>query len=312
MILRKIRHVYRIFKIYIKEIVQNIKYTGFTKNDDNYIKWRLLLLAHSLEKGLSLCENKPNFGIKKATDLLNMLIKMQNQNDSFEYCESYSVITKYKEYRVKNGLDSSFLLELSKIEKPTLYCEVGYKLEKKEELLYDFNHFKDLCNKRHSIREYADSLPYINDIIDVINVASKAPSACNRQMIKVFFSDTIEDNIELAKYIPGNTGTKGEKCVYIFVAADRTAFDYFEAEQWMLNGGIFTSYLVLGFTAKGLGSCIYQWPIQYENTKKVKKLLNIPQKYAILTAVSVGIYKDEVKYLVSCRRKVDELYKVNS
>lgn len=312
MILRKIRHVFRLSNIYVKEIKQNIKYTGFIRNEDNYIKWRLLLLAHSLEKGLSLCENKPNFGIKKATDLLHMLKKMQNQNNGFEYCESYSVLTKYKEYREINGLDSSFLSELSNIEKPATYCEVGYQLVKKENLFYDFKNFEDLCVKRHSIREFAESLPNLSDIIDVINVASKAPSACNRQMIKVFFSDTIEDNLELAKYIPGNAGTRTENCWYLFVTADRTSFDYFEAEQWMLNGGIFTSYMILGFTAKSLGSCVYQWPIQYENNEKVKNILNIPDKYTILTVISVGNYKDDVKYLVSSRRSVNEFYQIKS
>lgn len=310
MILRKIRHIIRILIIYTKEVIQNIQYIGFIGQDESCIKWRLLLLAHSLEKGLSLCDERPNFGIKKATDLIELLKKTQNHNNCFEYCEAYSVLSKYKDYRDIHGLDSFFLEELSNIEKPIKYLKAGFQIIKKEDLTYDFQNFYDLCNKRHSIREFDNSLPCINDIIDVISVASKAPSACNRQMIKVFFSNTIEDNLELASYIPGNIGTRNQKCIYLFIAADRTSFDYFEAEQWMLNGGIFISYLSLGFTAKGLGTCIYQWPIQYNNNEKVKRILNIPNKYTILAVISVGKYKNDVKFLESSRRSMNEFYQL--
>lgn len=309
-ILRSVRHILRMLNIFIKETAQSIKYTGFIKQDFNFQKWRLLLLAHSLEKGLFLSEKKPDFGEKKAIDLLNLLKKWQNSNNCFEYDEAYCVLLKYKEYREKQNLSNNFLAEFDDLKKNEKDYGAGYKVIKKEDLKYNFDNFCELCNKRHSIREFDSSYPILSDIIDVIKIATKAPSACNRQMIKVFFSVNSDTNSRLAQYIPGNSGTRDEKVIYIFIAGDISSFDYFETEQWMLNGGIFASYLTLGFTAKKIGSCIYQWPIQWKYNERVKQILNIPKQYAILTVIGIGNYRDEIKVLDCSRKEVEEYYQV--
>lgn len=310
MLLRSIRHVFRILNIYIKEVLQSLRYTGFVDENLDSQKWRLLLLAHSLEKGLFLSDKKPDFGIKKARDLLSLLKKYQEHDDCFEYDEAYCVLVKYKKYREDNNLKTDFLNQVSELKKNSKVYKAGCKIIRKDELQCNFNEFSELCKKRHSIREFASSYPSLSDIIEVIEIASQAPSACNRQMIKVFFSEEVSVNSKLAQFIPGNSGTRNEKAIYMFITADRTSFDYFESEQWLLNGGIFISYLVLGLTAKEIGSCIYQWPIQYINSYKVKHILNIPNQYTILSVIGIGKYKEKMKILECSRKRVEEYYQL--
>ena len=307
-ILKRIRHFFRILKLMCHEFAQCCSYTGFLDPNESFQKWRLLLLAHSIEKGLSICDSRPDFGVQKATDLLDIMDKTNGLLNTFEFREAVSVLSQYCEHRKKNNLDISFCNDRLRKYNSVQSVSAGYSIIPKNELSYDYARFKELCNKRHSVREYSKEWVSAESIKEVIQLASTSPSACNRQMIKVFFSPDENDNIELAKTIPGNNGTREEHATYLYIAADRTAFDWFESEQWLLNGGIFLSYLSLGFTAKGIGNCIYQWPIQWKSESVVRNILNIPNKFSIVAVLAVGNYKQDVKVLASCRKNAQEYY----
>lgn len=309
-ILKRIRHLFRLLKIMVREFAQCYSYTGFFPKNERYQKWRLLLLAHSLEKGLSICGSRTDFGVQKAIDLLNIMDKMRNSLNTFEFSEAVSVLFKYCEHRRQNNLDISFCDDRLRKYSSVHLVSAGYEIISKSELSYNYTHFEELCNKRHSVREFSEDWVSLESIEEVIQLASTAPSACNRQMIKVFFSTEETDNIELAKTIPGNNGTRAEHATYLYIAVDRTAFDWFESEQWLLNGGIFLGYLSLGFTAKGIGNCIYQWPIQWKNEHTVKSILNIPKEFSVVGVLAVGNYRQDVKVLASCRKEVQEYYVV--
>ena len=312
-LLKGIRHFFRILSIMAKELLLCTRYTGFISKSNRVIKWRLLLLAHSIEKGLSICDTRPDFGEKKAKDLLALLILSKAQQSDginmYEYSEAVSVLKAYRQHRVEHNLDIEFLKDIdSVIDYNTQSFEAGFHEIDKNQLLCKPELFLDLCKKRHSVREYADYNVSDKDIIKALNIVQLAPSACNRQMIKVFFSPKADANRVLADYIPGNSGTRDEKAVYLFICVDRTAFDYYEVFQWYLNGGIFSAYLSLALTSNNIANCIYQWPNNYHHNKEVKASLNIPQSMEIVSVISAGHYKEMVKVLSSARKSVEEYY----
>lgn len=310
--LKKMRNYIRIFTIEIKQCKLNCKYVGFIKYNDSTIRWRLLLLSHSLEKGFLLCDSRINFGYKKAVDLFD-LVKVAKKNkldNKFEYQEAISALSKYKEYRENKKLECEFLSDLENYTSDCdIKCQFGVKQLPKEELMFkESNVFYKLCIKRHSVREYSDSYVSEDIIIKAIDLARLSPSACNRQMNKVFFSSDIQINKKLSEFIPGNSGTKDEKSIFLFICSDTTAFDFFELYQWYLNGGIFAAYLSLALTSLNVGNCIYQWPISYKSNKSVRKLLEIPVNFEITTVISVGNYRDVVNVLNSERKSVNEYF----
>ncbi len=312
MFLKRVRHYFRMKSIMNKELKHNVKYTGFDSETDIKIRWRLLLLAHSLEKGLSICDSRPDFGKGKAEDLLRLLQTVKDGNstgkDLFEYKLAVSILKRYRTHRETNGLDTGFLSELDQFGIDGTVLDAGIRNVEKDVLYCDPDAFADLCNKRHSIREYSDIRLSKDDIVKAIDTARFAPSACNRQMAKVFFTLDPSKNRQFAEYIPGNYGTKDDNATYLFICADKTAFDYFEAYQWYLNGGIFASYLSLALTSNNVGNCIYQWPVDFEYTDTVKAQLGIPESYEIVTVISAGYYKETVRFPNSVRKPVEDYY----
>ena len=310
-----LRNTFRLLIIEIRQLFVNVKYLGFVFSNKATIKWRMMLLSHSLEKGISLCDSRIDFGKRKAKDLFELIKKAEisGNNNCFEFNEACSILQAYKDHRDRNKLDTFFLKGFDEINEKSDLWSVGVdEIYKKNLFFEDSNQFYQLCKKRHSVREYSNE--YVNKeiIIKAIDICRLSPSACNRQMTKVFFSMNKEINQKIADYIPGNSGTKNEKAIFLFICSDITAFDYFEVYQWYLNAGIFSAYLTLSLTSLNVASCIYQWPIGYKYSDNIKKMLSIPSNYEITTVLSVGNYKDKVKVLKSERKKVEEYFKISN
>ena len=296
-----LRNKARILLICLIDFISNSKYCGFYSDSSTKRKWKILLLSHSIEKGMSIPNKRLNFGEEKALDLYKQL-KNYNGIDEYAIKEGYSILSCYIDYRKRNGLSDLGIIIPPEIKK----IQAGSYKVKREELLYDYKKFVELCDVRHSVREYADKFVEFNDILKAVDIAKKSPSACNRQMIKIYTTDDINANRELSKIIPGNNGFKDQTARYLFLVSDRNAFDFYEIDQWYLNGGIFVAYLQLALTSLNIGSCIYQWPKIKKLEKKAKKILNIPKNEIIVSVISVGYYKETFEVLSSTRKKSED------
>ena len=292
--------------LYGSERQRAIRYVGFAKHTQAKISWRLLLLAHSLEKGLSVPERHDDFGVKKAEDLIGLMARYSNKND-FAYSEALSVLKKYKNFRKSLNLDISFLEPL-KSEVAVVLPHAGIYELSAEDVKCNSEDFSTLCDKRHSVREFGDIYISREQIIAAIDTAKKAPSACNRQMVKVYFSMDPDKNLQIAELVPGDRGSQQEKAIYLIVCADMEAFDYYEINQWYVNGGIFLAYLQLALTSNNIGSCIYQWPADKELTIKLRSLLQIKENYAIISVLSAGNYREKFNVIQSSRTETSEYY----
>lgn len=302
-IIKKLINFVRITRILLDEYVKCIKYCGFPYDRKDKTEWRILLLAHSLEKGLSIPNPRIEFGVEKANDLKKLLMQYDKKN-SYTYNEGKCVLYAYIEFRKKNKLEiESFLLDNEKGD----FSNGGIKLLSKNDVKCNSEDFLKLCSRRHSVRSFSDKYVNILDVKKAINVALTCPSACNRQMINVYTTSDINKNKSIAQFIPGNVGFKDENCRYLIITADLKAFDYYEINQWYLNGGIFISYLQLAFTSNNIGSCIYQWPKIKFNDTQIRKILNIPGHEEVLTILAVGYYRDNFAVLKAKRKDVSDI-----
>lgn len=303
--LKQLRHLKRLIYWYYTDLVDNMKYLGFHKDTNLKIVWRLLLLSHSLEKGLSMSNGRKDFGYEKALELSKYFLLYEKKiNDllRYEYIEAMSIMRRYIHYRLENDLSINNLHYREDLP----MFPAGYEKINKDNLQYNAKSFQELCDKRHSVREFSNECIKKYEIENVIKLVSLAPTACNRQMIKIYCSMEKEVNKKLSVLIPGNKGYENENCIYLFIVADQSAFDDFEINQWFLNGGIVLAFMQLGFTAYGIGSCIYQWIKDLNTDMKAKKVLSIPENEIILSVMAIGNYKDEVNVLCSHKKDFKE------
>ena len=233
----------------------------------------------------------------------------------FGFSDAYAVITAYIEQKNERGennpeierLYGELLVEADG-ERPDY--SAGKIVYSREALKVDVEAGINLLQTCRSIRNYSRVKVKEQDILDAVGVASRAPSACNRQPVKCYYTMNEEKIAQRDRLVPGNTSIKGETPNFIVVTASRQCFELYEYNQWYVNGGIFLGYLGLALHLGGLGNCIYQWPINAKDSE-MRELYQIPRSETIVGIVGIGYFAEEA-YRIQAQRKRIKDYAVRS
>lgn len=131
---------------------------GYDRNEVN-----LLLLAHSLEKGMGINNPRRGFGIEKATRLINEIsiyvARVKHPITGYAYNEAMSVLGEYIQFTVNSGVDISSLIDVYQriLEQYGIKrVNAGYT-EIDVDALYnsiDFQSALHFMESRHSIRSF--------------------------------------------------------------------------------------------------------------------------------------------------------------
>ena len=267
---------------------------------------RSLLLCHSLEKGMGITNVRKGYGQKKADELISILIKMNEMsyNNTYEFKESLAVLKAYFSFHEKQNTDVLYLKKkaesILKIDHAPF--NGGYRIIEHSELMKGKEiDYESFVNSRHSMRTY-NSTPINKDIINkVISIAKRAPSACNREPWKFYYSLDVKKSQVIAAALPSQSFLK-DIPYFGVVTVDRSLFNQDEIYQWYINGGIFLQSLVNAFHSQGIGSCIFQYPVFIDSKQELYKFVKIPKNEELIAAVGFGYYPDQAKCICAERR----------
>ncbi len=294
------------------ELDTHIKPTRHLSNID----CKMLLIVHSLEKGMSNQKMRP-FGQTKCIDLIKYIDEYKNQNTIDNYSTpfkmSVNILREWIRVFEKNDWksDKTYQQVVQFINQGN-FCDfddvqVGITAvnHKKNE---GYKSFLELVNSRHSTREYLDDRINEADIDYAIEAAIKAPSACNRQMSKVYYIQN-EESIEEVKQRLVGLRNFGEGYINIFVLTFDVAMLSFDGErnQGYFNSGLFAMNLVNAFHEIGIGSCLLQWANDYKDEDEIKKIIEIPPQEKIAVVMAAGYYTPMSISPKSNRLKINEV-----
>ena len=137
--------------------------------------------------------------------------------------------------------------------------------------------FKEVIEKRRSIRKYNDTPVSKDQILQILEAARIAPSASHRQPWHFIVVEDKETIKKLAKQEWAATAP-----VMIVGLADKEA-----SPNWCVNDmGIAMEHIVLAATDLGLGTC---WMGQSNREELVSELLDIPDNYKVVALTTLGV-----------------------
>lgn len=174
--------------------------------------------------------------------------------------------------------------------------------------------FKELIEKRSSVRKYQPvNVP--RDVIErCLEAARLAPSACNSQPWSFIVADKEPVRSKLAQaafsgvYAMNDFAARAP--VLIAVLTERSKFmaalaGRFRGIQYnLVDVGIACAFLSLAAEAEGLGSCLLGW----FNEQGVKNVLGLPRNARIDIMVSLG-YSAGDKATVKARKMPQEIWR---
>lgn len=170
--------------------------------------------------------------------------------------------------------------------------------------------FFDLINKRQSCRKYLDKTVEKEKLINCIEAARLAPSACNSQPWNFIVVNNKELSPKVADCLQDKVMNKftTECPAFIIVIQESGSLTSRSGELMKkqdyraVDIGIATEHICLAATAQNLGTCILGW----FNEKRLKKLLNINKLKRIRLVVAIGYCESNI-VRKKIRKNIDEI-----
>jgi nitroreductase len=156
---------------------------------------------------------------------------------------------------------------------------------------------KEIIAQRRSIRRYLDKSVEREKILECLEAARLAPSADNVQPWRFLVIDDPELKDKFTKeifsgiYSISKFAAKAPVLIMILarldIIANRIGKQIQNIHFYLIDTGIAGEHIVLQAEELGLGTCWIGW----FNSRKARKILNIPRKYKIVSLLSMGYYE---------------------
>ncbi|MDN3379125.1 MULTISPECIES: nitroreductase family protein [unclassified Pseudoalteromonas] len=272
---------------------------------------------HRLEKGLIMEPRRDVFGkafIEETVDAFSLTIE-QNKFKGYEGVWFNDVLSKYfnvvgsdtdidKARKKYNEVCRDYNL-VSKGE------SIPYKYQEIEKSDITFNQLEALFKQRRSVRWYQDKPVDISLINKAVNIATQAPSACNRQPFQ-FHTLVDKEKVKMvADCAMGTAGFSHNLQMIIAVVGDLSAYPS-ERDRHVIyiDGSLVTMQLMLALETLGLNSCAINWPDIESREKKLDKLLGLGLEERTVMLMAVGYASNVGGIPYSQKKDSSQLVKV--
>lgn len=272
---------------------------------------------HRLEKGLIMQPKKSVFAINYIEETVNCFIACSRSPSHFSKSElkwANDVLNRYfSEVTLPHQL--SHLTERFSVVKLDVVSEHSisspYLASQRERSNIGYEQLKLLFKQRRSVRWYQDVKVDIDLIKKGIEIASLAPSACNRQPFSFYTIVDPKLAQEIASIPMGTVGFSQNVQSLIIVIGDLSAYP-FERDRHIiyLDGGLVSMQLMLALEVLGLSSCPINWPDIDFYEKKLIDRLNLELFQRPVMMISIGYPLDNGGVAFSQKKSSDELVKV--
>jgi nitroreductase len=306
--------------------LKDAKKTYSVLKDEKYYEARLsasiFRLVHSIEKGLSIENPRLGFGTAKISSLVSLIdkytaLKEKNMLCVYAACDALENYFKFHDEQgyssqefEKNRKEYNIIMHLRSAEKKDEIFG-GVQTFSSSELDFNIMDIETLFGTRHSIRQFANSKVNLEDVKKAIKLAQHAPSACNRQAVRVYAIDSKKYTTDMRTNLEGIGGFTEDVDMFLLITGKLSAYDEFEYKQFVVSAGIFAGYLSLALHAYKIGACLIQRSIRdSKQWQEFREKNNIPGDEQLVVMVGIGVLKEETIVPISKRYHVHDVFRV--
>ena len=286
----------------------------FSSKAMNKAGYSILLDAHALEKGMSSKEPRC-FGVKKVDGIIRCMKDYDSNGweHDFAYELGVSVLAEYCGFYEEHGWTDEKEYKAAKAytDGKSSGIKTGAYEIKREDFIDDASiDYDRFLGSRHSFREFEKKKISDEDVRKAVGMAIKSPTACNRQMCKVYYLRSDDAKESFMPYSHGLTGFDNESVNFFVVTYDIASLcNYGEITQGMFNAGLVSMNLVNGLHSLGIGSCFLEFNDSREEVLQVKKILGVPESEKIAVVIAAGYYPEKATVVRSARKPIEEVYR---
>jgi len=287
---------------------------------EKQLEGRIIANYHVIEKGLSMPEFRPTFGVPMVKRLIQLTSQGAEKYDwkcNVNYLAAVGVIQKYMERHKQLNVDlSDSYTEVEINYGKQVDCQIAVKSGSEEHGNLSYfsesdSNFDQLAKSRHSCRVFKrDVAVDMARIEQAVEIARFTPSVCNRQCWKVNVYDDDETIENMLRIQNGNRGFGHTIPMVLAISCNLNVFDgYHERNQAYIDGGLFSMSLMYALHHKKLGAVPLCWLVDGKRDDEARKIGLIPENEVIIMLIGVGEPVEQFSAPASQRRQVEEIIK---
>lgn len=268
---------------------------------------------HGVEKGLSLKDPRPGFGLAKMGLLLSQLERYatafgwdDNTLNALKALEAY--VEFNREHPIGDVGERVSALRAS------AGCSAdagqgGTRVVTREEFYGRARRDLDaFFLSRSSVRQFADSSVEPELIERAVRIAQRAPCVCNRQSGRVHVLSGRQDIADALTIQGGARGFEDQVPLVLVLTSELANFQSAgERNQCWIDGGLFAMTLIWGLHSLGLVSCCLNWSKEGDDDRRLKRRFAVPDSESVLFLLAVGHPAETFRVALSTRKPLDEV-----
>lgn len=270
---------------------------------------------HRIEKGLALPDPRPGFGRIVVDQLATEVAAYQS---AFSPDRTTRIaLNTIKEYVAFNEASGVPMADVRAIWDRLATCqgsvaahgEGGTRHVDRASILADARlDLRRFFAARHSVRNFSAD-PIMPEVLEAaVRMAQSAPSVCNRQAGRVYYT---RDPVVMQRLLAHQNGNRGFGDRIDTLLVVTVSLDCFltvgERYQSWIDGGLFAMTLIYALHSLGVGTCCLNWSVEPAVDQRFKAESGIPEGDAVIMLLAAGMLPDEFKVAASPRRPIDEV-----
>lgn len=291
----------KIFKEFFADYASYMNYSmdGRNVSPTELTDSRILLVAHSLEKGMSFANKRKGWGEQKAFFLLNLLKTVDAGKIDEPFILGLNVLYKYsldKEASKNENLISgikNITASYKQYLDPKAY---GIKVIS-EPPTFDKKTISEFFSSRSSVRYFSDKPVTDEEIKEAAKIANETPTACNRQTCKIYAYRNPEQIKKILDNQLGDQGwASGANTLFVITSNLSRFGGTYEHSQALIDGGLFAMNFDWGLHLQHIASCFKMYVRESKRQKEFLRICEINPNEVPIVLILAGHYKDTAVY----------------
>lgn len=298
----------------------NMAYAKDSAKGAVQLEARMVYFTHQIEKGLSHQQFRYGFGKKPLKNLSVVMARYckveTNYIQKAPYISAMATIGEYIRRHEGRQRDLQYVYSLFspavlKETQNIAHVEGGSLIFSGREKTSNAKlTFQQLNERRHSIREFANTPITYQELLPAIEMAMRTPSVCNRQPTRVHVILNKELIAKALKIQGGFNGYPVPPALLLLTADNRVFMAPQEHNEGYTDGGLFGMNLLLALEEQGIAACPLNTMFRRGPEKATRRLLSIPSNEVLVMYIAVGHFPEECATCVSRRLSAKDIVTV--
>lgn len=255
---------------------------------------------HVIEKGMTMPERRLGFGHDALLRLIGHLKEyyaLYGMDDE-QVRAAFGVVKEYDDLHREAQHALAVDLQAAIDESLSVCPDLVYAPQKEMTKVRFFSGvdlpFPQFSASRHSVRNFTGGGVSAHNLKLALELAQNAPSACNRQSVRVKLVHNKELIRKIFEVQKGNRGFGHLADKLIIITTDMSAWDLRTSKGGYVDGGIYAMNLLYALHFFKIAACPLNSYFTPEQDKRIRAIIDIPKSESIVLLIAVEIGRAHV------------------